>query len=231
MIKLEDILKDKKYKIREGETCWISDIEQKSEEWHEIRKGRIGGSSIGTCVGHNKWAKYEEKNFWENLGKEVAGTKKKEFDELAIFRMGKGVEYEPKARKIFERAIKPDSSLKKKDGKGIVSEVGVCIWKKDDRFHSSPDGLFYKDGKKCGVEIKCPQYISKDIYDGLIYENYMDQIVMCKEICGLDIMYYFVYGWGRNEWHMMEVDIEEGRWDEIYEKGRKFYDKYVFPHL
>ncbi len=220
MIKIKDMCWDK-YKIEEWETCYVSYVPQRSQEWFDLRVGRITMSTIGSCVGHSIFVKEED---YEDLGLQICGLKKKEFDDKQKEAMEAGVKYEPIARDEFCKAIKPD------DGK--IDEPGICIWKKDERFAASPDGIFMKDGKKCGLEIKCPRAIHKCFKeDRKIYDNYLDQVIGCGVICGLKRMYFFEYGIEDNQSIGMKVKINKKRWNDIYKKASTFHDKYVLPRL
>jgi hypothetical protein len=93
----------------ERETCWISLAPQGGEKWKEDRLGkvekpeggwcntRVTGSNFGTAAGRSRFSTAEE------LAKEIAGLKEKQFSPEAIARMRIGTIHEPVARKWYEK--------------------------------------------------------------------------------------------------------------------------------
>lgn len=242
MLKIKDIDWNK-YMIEEWETCYVSYVKQKSQEWFDLRKGRITGSNIGKIVGHNPFNKVDD----YTLSLYIKGEKKEYFDEESLYRMNKGVEYEPIAREKFKSVFFNKDHLNlngnSEDLNYEEKEIGICIWKKDERFASSPDGFYeYKElnpnrnknddqpiyiKKRIGLEIKCPKYLYKCLDENKIFDSYYDQMLLCYKILNLDKIYYFVYSYENKDYHLQEAEINEEWWDAIYQRSKNFYDKYL----
>jgi len=115
----------------------IHSCEQRSEEWHRLRIGRVTGTRIKEMV-TGKPATFEL------LCKKIAAEKITGVSSEKPFKitdaMQHGIDTEKEARAVYEL-----DQLEK------VQEVGFV--EKDDMFGVSPDGLVGTDG---GVEIKCP---------------------------------------------------------------------------
>jgi hypothetical protein len=220
MLRIKDIDWEK-YKIEETEDFYVSYVEQKSKEWFELRKWRITGSIIGKILGDCMFNKLT----YSEIASYIKGDLKLEFTEVELERMNKGNVFEDDARQEFKKEFFSSSEEK---GKKLLKEkiMGICIWKKDERFASSPDGYFeYLENNKnikMGLEIKCPKNLYK-----CVYPNYFDQMVLCKKVLNLDEMYFFVFSWETKEYYKTIITFEDEVWDDIYNKACKFYDKYM----
>ena len=109
------------------------ELEQGSEEWHEVRKGKMTASnatSIGNCG--KGLETYTKEIVRKELSSRVDDYTNKDFD--------RGHELEPIAREMYEL---------EKDVK--VEQVGFI--ELNELVGCSPDGLVGEDG---GTEIKCP---------------------------------------------------------------------------
>lgn len=112
----------------------IYDIEQQSEDWFNIRKGKVTAShatAIGNC------GKGLETYILELMAEYYSTGEKDRFSNKHTER---GNELEEQARSIYELT----NSVK-------VNQVGFIEY--NDYVGCSPDGLIDKDG---GIEIKCP---------------------------------------------------------------------------
>jgi hypothetical protein len=152
--------------MKEHETYYLYDTAQGSQDWHEMRKGRITMSNLGKVVNHCPYMKYEP----ERLAKLLKGEIRENFTPAARERMQKGNDYEPLVRKAVE------SKLKKK-----ITETGFAVWKADTRFGASLDGILDDD---TGIEIKCPARVYKPLLEnkdmnniGCIWDSHYDQII------------------------------------------------------
>ena len=151
------------------------DIIQSSPEWHEIKYGKVGGSSAKDLNAN------ESKPIRGNaIYDKILAAKFEEFfpeENISTFAMDRGVELEPYARAEFERIY----NVK-------VSQVG---WIELDNglIGISPDGLVCDESQitetelinvEESIEIKCPsaaihmKYIRNN--DAFI-ETYIDQLV------------------------------------------------------
>ncbi len=115
----------------------FKDIEQRSPEWHELRKGKITGTLLKRVIGG---AKTQDGAFYELLAERLstAGVE-------TASAMDRGLALEPEALSVFE----------KKSGKK-VTQVAFVQSDFNKNIGYSPDGLIMK-GKKCSedVEVKC----------------------------------------------------------------------------
>jgi putative phage-type endonuclease len=130
-------------------------MQQLSPEWFETRRGKLTASRVKDAIstlksGHSSEASI---NYAMELVEERLEAAK---DELFISqRMKDGIMYEPEARSFYESITG-----------NLVQEVGFIDHPTIKMFGSSPDGIFYENGKKGVLEIKCPG--AKKHYNTLI---------------------------------------------------------------
>lgn len=159
----------------------IFEIEQQTEEWHSLRYGKVGGSTL--------------KDVMSNLGKPVrnnaiytkllsAKLEPFEFEEaISTKEMEHGNAYESEARQQFERIT----------GK----EVKQYGWiEKENGLHGlSPDGII-GDFEEA-LEIKCPSASTHTSYiqdESLLLSNYVWQIAnYFAVLCDLKTLYMVSY--------------------------------------
>ena len=149
------------------------EIVQGSEEWKELRHGKVGGSSAKDLM-----AKYE-KPIIESAGfLNVFAEKMEEYDpfknEFTSFAMQRGVELEPEARDEYERIT------------GITMEQYGWV-ELDDLVGISPDG--WNEKLKKGLEIKCPEaktYAKYLIDFNEFLSDYAWQLVHYFVVLGVD---------------------------------------------
>ena len=224
MLKIKDLDKEK-YKIIEKENYYISYVNQKSQEWFDLRKGRITGTMIGKIVGNCKFNKLEG----EDLAKYIKGEFKIEHSNEEIERMNKGNEFEDVAREKFKKIYFEENNIEYKE-----ETIGMIINKENEENATSPDGYFecYDEEEKriikIGLEIKCPRYLPNCLVeDDYIYLNYLDQMLWYYKIAMLDKMIYFVYSWETGDYYMKEIDINREKVLYLFSEGKKFYEKYL----
>jgi putative phage-type endonuclease len=132
---------------------------QKSEDWFEIRKGKITASNA-QCIAAN--GKGLESYIIALLAEKYSNNK----ENYSNGDMDRGVELEEQARMTYE--IEREK----------VEEVGFV--EMDEFTGCSPDGLIGEDG---GIEIKCPNDVNffKILMDGekAIDQKYRWQVQMC----------------------------------------------------
>lgn len=117
-----------------------TDFNQGSEAWHEIRRGRIGGTSCATLLVNGKSADgmgAGARSLIYRKAGEMFCSPDEGYVNAAMIR---GTELEPEARRRYENHTFQ-----------VVTEVGYIS--KGDFLGVSPDGLVGNSG---GVEIKCP---------------------------------------------------------------------------
>lgn len=176
-------------------------MKQRTEQWHEARRGMFTGSVI-----HNLFKKGRRKD--EYFGKsamsyirsvamyELTGYR----EDIQTYQMRRGVELEPFAVELYQL----------KSGV-FVQETGFHTY--NDIIGASPDGLI---GRDCVLEVKCP---STDVHtryilmDDLMVEapEYYYQ-VQCEMLCtGSEHAIFVSYHPGVRPLNMRVMDIE---WDQ-----------------
>lgn len=201
---------------------YLLDVQQGSEDWLYMRKGRITMSNIGKIVGHAPYCKHS----MEELASIFKGEMKEEFDEASVARMKKGNDLEPFVRD------KLASILNVK-----IEETGFAVWKKDMNFGASLDGVINKD---FGIEIKCPAKMYGPIRAYMenpnrdpndirhIWKSQYDQIIGNGVITGRKFMIFCVYAYEENLFFYQKVPVDYNYWDNfLYPKAKEFFDKYM----
>ena len=151
----------------------IHNFEQHSDEWYNIRIGKLTASHADAIHANGKGLE----TLCFDLAAEILTGKKKEIVQSAA--MAQGNELEDSARTLFEMSL------------GIeVKEVGFV--EEDELCGCSPDGLI---GEDSGIEIKCPQAntYAKYLYDRKIKPEYYAQIQMNMLLTGRKSWWYVVY--------------------------------------
>lgn len=106
-------------------------MEQRTDEWHEARKGKVSGSRMAEAIGLTG----SRRRLWRELTGREAST----YQNAA---MSWGTDFEVLARSLYEVT------------RGVeVQEVGFVNDPDYDWMGASPDGLVGVDG---AVEFKCP---------------------------------------------------------------------------
>lgn len=114
----------------------VIDVEQRSDEWLELRKGKIAGTTLGEIYSKRGGRKL---GFYQVIAERLS------LDPDEENRMDRGIRLEEEAREMFE------SKTNKK-----VIEVGLCVSDLNPAIINSPDGLIKNRGKFTeAVEIKC----------------------------------------------------------------------------
>jgi len=117
----------------------IKEMEQRSQEWHEIRKGSIGGTRAKMVMTKNNLP----------LCDELIAERHSDYVEDVFVNeaMQRGIDLEPVAISEFI-----DATSQQVEHYGLVTNAGY------HKCHLSPDGLIL-DGAgvpMAGVEVKCP---------------------------------------------------------------------------
>ena len=116
----------------------VIDIEQRTDEWYDIRKGKFTGKKANRAMSSRKDT--VEDCFYELLSERLSIDE--EEDESA---MERGTRLEPEAIKKFEEVT----------GKKVET-VGFCVSDISEHIAYSPDGLIKTKGKyRENVEAKC----------------------------------------------------------------------------
>lgn len=147
-------------------------MDQRSDEWFEIRRGRMTGSNAQAIAANGKGLE-------TYILSVLAGKYSKNAEKYSNGDMERGVELEESARLVYQ--IETGST---------VEEVGFI--EMDEYAGVSPDGLVGEDG---GIEIKCPSdnvYI-KLLLDQKIDPKYFYQMQMFLLISGRKWIDYVAY--------------------------------------
>ena len=124
----------------------IYNFEQRTEDWYNIRKGKMTAPNAETIIANGKGLE----TYIYNLMAEYYSSAEKE--NYVNADMQRGIDLEPEARLEFEFYTDLD-----------VQEVGFIEY--NDFIGVSPDGLIGDDGL---IEIKCP---NDSIYFKLLLSN------------------------------------------------------------
>ena len=163
----------------------IHDLEQGSDEWFALRRGRLTASQYDT-VFNQKTMKLNLATS-ENHMDGVLGEMKCAEEDRPVFKptyaMERGTRLEPVARLDFELRTSID-----------VTEVGFVTNEAfGDHIGCSPDGLV--DGGKGGIEIKCPMPKAHVRYlrMGVLPKAYRAQVHGCMAVCEADYWWFTSY--------------------------------------
>ena len=200
-------------------TYFLYDTRQGSQDWLRMRKGRITMSNLGKVVGHAPYCKQRP----EEIAAIIKGEKKEFFSEEAKARMQKGNDYEPIVRKYLEKYLKRE-----------IKETGFAVWKKDERFGASLDGIIDDD---TGIEIKCPAKMYGPLLGEVdkkstkhIWKSQYDQLIGNGVITGRKNMVFCVYGIEDKKMFVQNVKVDYDYWNRfLYPKACEFYDTYMRP--
>ena len=115
----------------------IRGIEQGSPEWHALRLGSLGGSSLNAVLAKGQ-GKTRQALLYQLAAEILSGEKTETYTNQAML---DGAALEAEAREYYSFIS------------GHEVEQVTLIKADIDRVHNSPDGLIGDDG---GLEIKCP---------------------------------------------------------------------------
>ena len=151
----------------------IYNFEQRTDEWYNIRKGKMTASNAETIIANGKGLE----TYIYNLMAEYYSSAEKE--NYINADMQRGIDLEPEARLEFEFYTDLD-----------VQEVGFIEY--NDFIGVSPDGLIGNDGL---IEIKCP---NDSIYFKLLLSNnikpeYIAQMQMQMYVTDRQYCYFVSY--------------------------------------
>lgn len=183
-----------------GKLIW--DMEQGSQEWHDLRRKSIGSSDAAVIMGCSPWKNIIQ--LWkEKIGVEENGAT------TSYMRRGKDLEED--ARILFQALQGCD------DLNSFIYQHDTYPW-----MIASLDGITI-DGKTL-VEIKCPGTEDhQKAKKGLVPEKYIPQLQHQLEVCGLDNMFYLSYQ-SPIDFAIIEIKRDQKYIDELIEKEKMFWN-------
>ena len=161
-----------------------TDIHQRSEQWHKIRLGRVGGSADSNALSvKGKSASGLGASAYTLLYKKAFEIieKKPVKENIVTFEMQRGIDLEPEATHEYElhKMVK-------------VDQVGYILNSDYKYAGYSPDGLVGEDGL---IEVKCPgnsEYM-RQIITNDIPKQYISQMQWGMFLSGRKWCDYVVY--------------------------------------
>ncbi len=210
-------------------TYYLSTAPQGSDIWLKERIGRITMSNISNCT-HR--ASYKQP--YEDVVNGICGIKKMEAPQNIAY-MDHGIKMEPIIRNWYSESI-----VKKP-----IKEVGLAVWKQDNRFGGSLDGEI--DSEE-GIEIKAPrkmyyklvEYIESKkkgfkFYNGdheHIFNSHYDQMTGNGVITNKKYMHYVVVCTDTQNAFIQRFPVDYDLWENVlYPRAVKFYEEYVQPKM
>ena len=180
----------------------IHNFEQRTEDWYNIRKGKMTASNADTIIANGKGLE----TYIYNLMAEYYSSAEKE--NYINADMQRGIDLEPEARLEFEFYTNLD-----------VQEVGFIEY--NDFIGVSPDGLIGDDGL---IEIKCPNdsvYFKLLLSDN-IKPEYLAQMQMQLYVTDRQYCYFVSYNPNfEKSLYIKKITRDE----EMIEKLKKGLDK------
>ena len=189
--------------------CTISDVEQGSLPWHELRWGNVTGTRLKSALG--------SKAVRRSLLLELVAERmcENEVDPYCSPAMQWGKDHEAEA--IGLARLVRDANY---------HTIGMMISNQIEGFRFSPDGVHFSDNGEIigGIEVKCPMSKTHIGYliDGIVPKDYMMQVtapfLMCDSVQWWDFVSYdprnherniFIVRTTREE--IGEVEIEKYR--------------------
>jgi len=162
----------------------IHNCDQRSDEWHSIRLGKVTGTRFKDMM-------TAKKPGFETLCRKIAAeqiTGKSADQPFNISAaMEQGIERESEARSVFEVEHLVE-----------VQEVGFIEKEDDPMFGVSPDGLVYQEPSEpyAGLELKCPlihTHLGYLLESEALFNTYKWQVFGALWVSGLDKWYLCSY--------------------------------------
>jgi len=182
---------------------------QRSTEWHELRRTKIGASDSGPILGISPF-----KNIYQ-LYREKKGLDKSYTNSA----MQRGIDLEETALKLFESET------------GYLMSPKVIVSPRNEWQMASLDGLEI-DGKEA-VEIKCMKIENhQKALEGFIPEYYISQMQHQMEVVGLNKIFYCSYHPDHeNKIYIKEVYRDDDYIEKLIQKESEFYFNHLKPEI
>ena len=192
-------------------------IEQGSEEWHKLRKGRATASEADKIITSTGKPSTQRLAYMRKLARECVADDPHEWTGNKYTDWGNATEAE--AREYFAQKTKLH-----------VQEVGFCGRNDNAPIGCSPDGLIVGDQKSghfiAGLELKCPQVDTHVGYliDGNLPTAYKVQVHWSMATTGLRKWYFLSFFPGLQA---LCLCVE---WDDFTDKVRAAQDEFVMDY-
>lgn len=161
------------------------DVEQRSDEWHELRRGMVTASAVGQLL--TPTLKVADNDASRGLIASLVAERVTGWTDPTWVNadMMRGVEHEPIARDRYAEA------------NGVeVTEIGFCVLEQDGwQLGYSPDGFVGEDGL---LEVKCPRmkgHLSTIVRDQ-VPAHYMAQLQAGLLVTGRKFIDYVSFSSG-----------------------------------
>ena len=189
-------------------------VEQGSEAWHELRKGRATASEADKIITSTGKVSTQRLGYMRKLARECIANDPHEWTGNKYTDWGNATEAE--AREYFAR----HTGLE-------VDQVGFCNRADRAPIGCSPDGLIQSNGEYvAGLELKCPQVDTHVGYllEGTLPTAYKVQVHWSMATTGLRKWWFLSYFPGLKPLSML-VD-----WDEFTDQVRDAQDLFVIDY-
>lgn len=211
---------------------WEHNALQGSEEWKNVRIGKVGSSKSGGFGGQTEHFKNGSP---EEIGLIISGAKELIFDEKNIEYMAHGTKNENIARTWYEKTYNCK-----------VLERGFCVPKFDlERIGASVDGEII--GTEGILEIKCPQKMYHPIlfytesikrgweppknYYEHIWNAHLSQCMHGMAVLGKKWCDYIVYSTSDSQIFVQRIYFDSNYWDKHYSIIKQNYENFIKPYL
>ncbi len=188
----------------------MNNIEQRSPEWFEARKGKLTGSNIGAALGVNPWKTPDD--LIRQMVREYHGADSEFSGNVAT---EYGTAHEPLALLDYEM-----------ETGNTVEECGFFVHQEFDWLGASPDGLIGDHGL---IEIKCPYGLRNEAnpkFKSLAEQPHYHAQVQIELACTGRKACHF-YQWAPNGDWLEHVDYDPQWFDENLPVLKAFYKRFL----
>lgn len=191
--------------------CVLIDVDQRTDEWFQARKGRLTASNFGAWLTKNdKTSAKAKRAAAAAVLAELAG-----FPDPPVFEnadIKRGLEWEAQAIQEFSRLT------------GLLVDPIGFAQSKHGLFGCSPDGLILSTGE--GIEAKCPRASKLIQYHqaGELPDEYRDQVHGSMAVTGAKAWWFIAYYEGLP---MFKIRVERDEYTEQMLEGLKSFSEYL----
>ena len=134
-------------------------VKQRSQDWHEIRRGRFTASGLYALMGQKFGSDLDDWTVTAQgyIIEKVAESFSTEDHEPSTKETRWGIEHEPTALAHYEAVFETE-----------IDEIGFVLWSELPQCGCSPDGIVKNER---GIEIKCPYTLRRHAEHLLIRSN------------------------------------------------------------